>query len=82
MSRREVAVAFGRLLKTLRDRAELSQEDLAERAELDRTYPSLLERGLRCPTLDVLLRLADALKIDAGWMVKLTVRRLTPEAES
>jgi transcriptional regulator with XRE-family HTH domain len=42
----------------------LSQEQLAERAGLDRTYVSGVERGRRNPTLDVLQRLANALGSD------------------
>jgi hypothetical protein len=41
-SRRRVAVAFGGVLRDARDGSGLSQEGLAEGAEVDRTYPSLL----------------------------------------
>jgi DNA-binding XRE family transcriptional regulator len=60
-SRRDVSRVFGRVLRTARDQCGLTQEQLAERAQLDRTYPSLLERGLRQPTLTVLFQLAGAL---------------------
>lgn len=55
------ALEFGRILRRARLAAGLSQEELAERAELDRTYPSLLERGLRQPSLHVFLKLSRAL---------------------
>jgi len=42
----------------------LSQEDLAERAGMDRTYVSGIERGTRNPTLKVLHRLAKALGVE------------------
>jgi DNA-binding XRE family transcriptional regulator len=58
---RRVARAFGATLRALRREREVSQEALAFDAEIDRTYPSLLERGLRHPTLSVLLRLSRAL---------------------
>jgi DNA-binding XRE family transcriptional regulator len=58
---RAFARAFGRVLKTARVGAGCSQEMLAERADIDRTYPSLMERGLRSPTLYVAVRLANAL---------------------
>ena len=54
---RRVAVAFGHVLRGLRRERAVSQEALAFDAAIDRTYPSLLERGLRHPTLTILLRL-------------------------
>jgi transcriptional regulator with XRE-family HTH domain len=72
-SRQQVAVAFGRVLRTARDAAALSQEQVPEAADVDRTYPSLLERGLRHPTLFVVLRLARAVNMDPGLMVAATL---------
>jgi transcriptional regulator with XRE-family HTH domain len=54
----------------------LSQEELAELGELDRTYPSLLERGLRTPTLTVLIELARALRMEPAQLVSDTAERL------
>ena len=54
---------FGIHLRCLRTQAGLSQESLAETADLDRTYISLLERGLRNPTLECLDRLAKSLEV-------------------
>ncbi|MBL9178032.1 MAG: helix-turn-helix transcriptional regulator [Verrucomicrobiaceae bacterium] len=51
------------LLRELRQQAEMSQETLADKAGLHRTYISQLERGLKSPTLDVLDALARALGI-------------------
>lgn len=44
-----------------REGAGLTQEALAHEAGLHRTYVSLLERGLRMPTIEVVRRLARAL---------------------
>lgn len=52
---------FGRTLATLRHDAELTQEQLADRAQLHRTYIGSLERGERNPTITTLLKIADAL---------------------
>jgi transcriptional regulator with XRE-family HTH domain len=68
------------MLKLARTGAGLSQEKLAEVAEIDRTYPSLLERGLRQPTLAVLIAVAFALKIEPALLVTMTVARLRREA--
>jgi transcriptional regulator with XRE-family HTH domain len=74
-----VAQAFGVVLRSARESAGLSQHTLAIRADIDRTYPSLLERGLRSPTLDTLINLAPVLGVAAQALVKRTevqLRRL------
>jgi transcriptional regulator with XRE-family HTH domain len=48
-------------LRRLRVKRELSQENLAVDAGIDRTYVSRLERGLENPTIGVLEQLATAL---------------------
>lgn len=52
---------FGRIVRRRREAAGVSQEALADRAGLHRTYISLLERGLRNPSLTVISKLAKAL---------------------
>jgi transcriptional regulator with XRE-family HTH domain len=59
-----------------RDKQGVTQDQLAIGCDFDRTYPSLLERELRQPTLHTLLRLADALDIGATELVAETVSRL------
>ena len=61
MPRRGFSLAFGKLVKKHRLDLRLSQEALAEKAEVHPTYIGLLERGLRTPGLDVAHRLAKAL---------------------
>ena len=51
-------------LKRLRLAAELSQEELAHRADMDRTYVSSLERGNYAATVDMLERIAEALGVE------------------
>lgn len=55
--------AFGIVLRQLRNENKWSQEHLGFEAELTRAYISLLERGLRSPTLDTLISLCGALGI-------------------
>lgn len=72
MRTRKVAIAFGRVLREARLQKGLSQDRLAALADFDRTYPSLLERGLRSPTLAMILRLSQALDINASLLVTRT----------
>lgn len=60
---------FARNLRTLRNARGYSQEELAHRAGLDRTYISSLERQRYAPTLDVLDKLASALSIDPALLI-------------
>lgn len=64
----EQRAAFGARVRELRFRAGLSQEDLAHRAELDRSYVGQVERGERNISLDNIHRIADALAIAASSM--------------
>lgn len=54
---------FAETLREARESAGISQEQLAERAGLHRTYISQLERGLKSPSLDVIVSLAKGLRI-------------------
>ncbi|MEL7034913.1 MAG: helix-turn-helix transcriptional regulator [Cyanobacteria bacterium J06592_8] len=65
-----LAKAFGQVLKQKCETLKLTQEQLAFEVELHRTYISLLERGLKSPTLDVIFRLAIALKISPSELIK------------
>ncbi|WP_083490012.1 helix-turn-helix domain-containing protein [Stenotrophomonas daejeonensis] len=69
---KSVQKAFGEALREVRAGRGLSQQDLALESELDRTYISLLERGLRQPTITTLIALADALDVDPTILVKRT----------
>ncbi len=53
--------AFGLVLRSLRQERGMSQETLALDSNLDRTFISLLERGLRQPSLRTIIQLARSL---------------------
>lgn len=61
MPKRCLYLAFAQVLKKHRLAAKLSQENLAEKADVHPTYIGLLERGLRIPGLEVSERLAHSL---------------------
>lgn len=56
---------FAGNLKRLRTKAHISQEELALRSGLDRTYISGCERGVRNPSLVSVEKIADALGVPA-----------------
>ena len=62
-SRKKILCAFGYLVKRRRIALGISQEELGLRANLDRTYISGLERGVRNPSLTALVSLASGLGI-------------------
>ena len=62
-------IAFGDVLRKRRLKAGFSQEQLALDCGLDRTFISLLERGLRQPTLTTLFVLADSLGIKPSRLI-------------
>ncbi|WP_222611388.1 helix-turn-helix domain-containing protein [Undibacterium sp. CY21W] len=55
------AVVFGYVLRRLRKEAELSQEQLALEAGVERNFVSLIERGVNQPTIRIMFKLAKAL---------------------
>jgi transcriptional regulator with XRE-family HTH domain len=62
--------ALGQTIRRHRLAAGLSQEALAERAELHRNHVGFLERGERSPTVDVLARVGAALGVPAWALLK------------
>ena len=61
---------LGRAIRSRREDAGLSQEALAERASVHRTYVSMLERGIGNPTVGVLADLADVLGVRVSDLVR------------
>ncbi len=55
--------AFGKALRGARIQAGLTQERLADRSGVDRTYVSGAERGVRNPSLITIVRLCQGLEI-------------------
>ena len=70
----DIGPIFGSILKRHRTLANVSQEELAFRAGVDRTYISRLERGVRQPTITTLIGLGAALGIPASELVSETER--------
>lgn len=62
----EIRDVLAQNLKRLRAARGLSQEELADRANIDRTYISSLERSVYAAGIDVVDRLARALGVTAA----------------
>lgn len=65
-----VAAPFAANILAARKRAGLSQEAVSFRAELHRTEISQLERGLRVARIDTLVKLAAALEVEPGDLLR------------
>lgn len=65
-----ILAAFGRNVARLRTERGLSQDKLAEEAEIDRTYVSGIERGVRNPGIKAVLKLAKALGVGVDELCK------------
>ncbi len=61
---------FGQLLQEIRKKRGLSQEELGFESGYHRTYISLLERGLKNPSLKTVFQLARALKVRPSEMIQ------------
>ena len=62
--------AFGKALQEFRKARNVSQEKLALDAGFDRTFVSLLERGLRSPTMRTLIALSAELDVRPSEIVQ------------
>ncbi len=68
--RNGILVALGLNIRHAREARELTQEKLAEKAGLDPTYISGIERGLRNPGIRNVVRLARALGLTTSELLK------------
>lgn len=72
---------FGSAIRRHRELLRLSQEELAARAGIDRTYISGVERGVRNPTLEVMQKIARALGADLD-VIFATAREIGSKKET
>jgi transcriptional regulator with XRE-family HTH domain len=65
-----VAERFGANVARARRLADLSQDEASIRASVHRTEISQIERGLRVPRIDTLVKLMGALEVSAGELLE------------
>jgi len=66
----DIRIRFGKAVRYRRNELEISQEELAERADLHRTYISDLERGRRNISLENIEKLAKALNLSISELIQ------------
>jgi transcriptional regulator with XRE-family HTH domain len=64
--------AFGEVMRMIREELGISQMDLHAKTGLDRTFISDLERGVQCPSLRTIYRVAAGLDTAPGNLVRRT----------
>ena len=69
MPKVEITIAFASVLKKHRAAKGISQEKLAEKADIHPTHVGLIERSLRNPSLKVSKAIADALGLPLAQMI-------------
>ena len=70
MSVSSTHVKFGRRIQELRKQKGLTQEDLADLINVDRSYMGFVERGERNPTLSKIVKIARSLGITLSELFK------------
>ena len=73
----ELRTALARQIRSIRIRRGISQEELAFRADLHRTYISLVERSKKSLTVDSLARIASALDIKPSKLLASAEKRFS-----
>lgn len=68
----DIGVIFGEVLRRHRSEKNISQEELAHRAGVDRTFVSRLERGIRQPTITTMIGIGQALGVRAADLMRET----------
>ncbi len=69
----------GVAIRTFRQNAGLSQDELAGRMDLSTPYISMLESGKRYPSIEMLIRVALALGVRPGAMLDYIAERYIPD---
>lgn len=72
-------LAFGKAVRLYRRHVGYSQEELADRAAIHRTYIGGIERGERNPTLTMIHRLARALDVSPSQLLEEPPTSITQE---
>lgn len=73
----DAGIAFGKVLRRLREAAGLTQEQFGFEADLRRTYVSILELGQQQPSLKTILKIAQALNCSPGSLLDMVTEEMS-----
>lgn len=62
--------AVGARIKAARERAKMTQEDLADALDMSPTHISVIERGVKAPKLETLVRIANTLRVSTDMLLQ------------
>jgi transcriptional regulator with XRE-family HTH domain len=74
---KEIALAFGAVVRERRLKNDLPQDELASRSDVDRSHISKIERGSNLPTLPVIFKISKGLECEPGTLVQEAFSRLS-----
>lgn len=77
----EPAIAFGKAVRAARTARDISQEELATLAGIERSHMGKIERGQHMPTLALILRVSIALNDSAANLMTATESILYADSE-
>lgn len=77
----DAGIAFGKVLRRMREDAGLTQEQLGFETDLRRTYISILELGQQQPSLTTILKIAHGLKCPPGKLIELVFKEINEGAK-
>ena len=81
MEREDIAKNLGNNIKKFRLEKGFSQENLALRAGIHPAYLGRLERGEKCPTLDTVFKICDALSVPVADIITFSEKENKSEGD-
>lgn len=76
------ARAFGAVIRDFRTELGVSQEELGNRAQIERSHMGKIERGQHLPNLALIFKLASALSTTPGGLIDRTAARLSEDNQA
>lgn len=63
-------IAFGNRVRAAREHLGITQEDLAARVGMSPSHMSIVERGVKVPRMDTVVKLANELDVSADFLLQ------------